>query len=97
MFIADTDKNRVVVDRPNDANGYTQSVVDSTGLSSPQGVAVDASGDVYIADTDGNRILVDKPNGSGGYTRSVVDSTGLSSPGGGGRRVRGRVHRRHQS
>ena len=55
-------------------------MVDDTGLSSPEGVAVDGSGDVFIADTGNGRVVVDKPNGSGGYTQSVVDDTGLSDP-----------------
>ena len=46
----------------------------------PEGVAVDGSGDVFIADTVNSRVVVDKPNGSGGYTQSVVDDTGLSFP-----------------
>ncbi len=65
MFIADTDNNRVLVDKPNGAGGYTQSVVDDTGLSFPQGVAVDAAGDVFIADTGHSRVVVDKPDGVG--------------------------------
>ncbi len=73
MFIADTGDNRVLVDKPNGSGGYTQSVVDDTGLYYPQGVAVDGSGDVFIADSGNSRVVVDKPNGSGGYTQSVVD------------------------
>ena len=80
VFIADAGDNRVLVDTPNGSGGYTQSVVDDTGLSYPAGVAVDASGDVFIADTNDNRVVLDTPNGSGGYTQSVVDDTGLSDP-----------------
>jgi PKD repeat protein len=79
VFIADTNDNRVVVDKPNGSGGYTQSVVDDTGLNSPRGVAVDRSGDVFIADVLNSRVVLDKPNGSGGYTQSVV-GTGLSGP-----------------
>jgi PKD repeat protein/sugar lactone lactonase YvrE len=50
------------------------------GGLNPEGVAVDASGDVFIADAGNNRVVVDKPNGSGGYTQSVVDDSGLSFP-----------------
>ncbi len=50
MFITETDNDRVVVDKPNGAGGYTQSVVDDTGLADPEGVAVDSAGDVFIAD-----------------------------------------------
>ena len=73
-------RGRVVVDKPNGSGGYTQSVVDDTGLSYPEGVAVDASGDVFIADTGNSGVVVDKPNGSGGYTQSVVDDSGLLDP-----------------
>ena len=79
VFIADTGNNRVVVDKPNGAGGYIQSVV-AINVHNPLGVAVDGSGDVFIGDTLNNRVLVEKPDGSGGYTRSVVDATGLSRP-----------------
>ena len=79
VFIADFGHNRVVVDKPDDSDGYTQSVVDSTGLFSPQGVAVDASGNVYIA---AYQMVVDKPNDSGGYTQSLVAVSGLDTPAG---------------
>ena len=49
-----------------------------TGLSVPQGVAVDASGNVYIADTGNNRVLMETLS-AGAYTQSTVVS-GLSSP-----------------
>ena len=80
VFIADPDNNRVVVYRPNGSGGYTQSVVDDTGLARPSGVAVDASGNVFIADTGNSRVVVDKPDSSGSYTQSVVDDTGLNQP-----------------
>ncbi len=69
-------------------------MVDDTGLSYPEGVAVDGAGDVFIADAADSRVVVDKPNGAGGYTQSVVDDTGVKYPWGGGRQGRGRVHHR---
>jgi PKD repeat protein len=57
----------------------TRSVVDSTGVSEPSGVAVDGSGDVFIADTGNSRVVVDRPDGSGGYTQRVVDA-GVAFP-----------------
>ena len=65
------------------------------GGLTPQGMAVDGSGDVFIADSYHHRVVVEKPNGSGGYTQRVVDA-GLHSPYGVAvDRVRGPVHRRH--
>jgi hypothetical protein len=80
VFSADAPNNRVVVDKPNGSGGYTESVVDDTGLYYPEGVAVDGFGDVFIADTGDDRVVVDKPDGSGGYTRSGVDDNGLVEP-----------------
>jgi hypothetical protein len=50
----------------------------STGLSSPGGIAVDGSGNVYIADTNNNRVLKETLSG-GVYTQSIVGS-GLETP-----------------
>ncbi len=55
----------------------TQSVVVS-GLLHPDGVAVDASGNVYIADGNNNRVLKETLS-AGAYTQSVLVS-GLSTP-----------------
>ena len=49
-----------------------------SGLSSPQGVAADRSGNVYIADTLSNRVLKKTPSGEG-YLESTVKS-GLGTP-----------------
>ena len=65
---------RMVKDVPNGAGGYTQTFL-ASDISSPNGVAVDGSGDVFIADTLDNRVVEDVPNGTGGYTQSVVDSS----------------------
>ena len=71
MFIADDGDNRVLVDKPNGTGGYTQS---DTGLTSPYGVAVDGSGELFI--DAGDQVVGATPNGTGGYTQSVV-ITGL--------------------
>ncbi len=80
VFIADTQDNRVVVDRPDGSGGYIQSVVDDTRLHAPEAVAVDGSGDVFIADNGNERVVVDRPDGAGGYTQSMVDDNGLNNP-----------------
>jgi len=67
------------------ASSYTQSVVANSatnGLSYPEGVAVDGSGNVYIADTDNGRLLKETLSASS-YTQSVVANSatnGLSYP-----------------
>jgi hypothetical protein len=48
VFISNTNDNRVLLYKPSGSLGYTQSVVDDTGLAHPHGVAVNASGDVFI-------------------------------------------------
>jgi streptogramin lyase len=58
-----------------------QSIVASGGLSTPHGVVVDASGNVYIADIGNNRILKETLS-SGGYAESIVASDGLKTPAG---------------
>lgn len=55
-----------------------QSNVPSSQLRSPQGVAVDAGGDVYIADTGNGRVLKETL-AKGVYTESTVASGGLGS------------------
>ena len=56
-----------------------QVAIPASTLASPNGVAVDASGNVYIADTGNNRILKEALSGTT-YTESTVVSTGLSAP-----------------
>ncbi|MGI8751400.1 MAG: putative Ig domain-containing protein, partial [Acidimicrobiales bacterium] len=74
VFIADTNNSRVV-EVP--AGGGAQTTVGS-GLSSPDGAAVDAAGDVFIADTNNSRV-VEVPAGGGAQT--TVDA-GLNGPNG---------------
>ena len=58
---------------------FTQSVLPSSTLSAPFGVAVDEAGNIYIADSGKNRILKETPSGTG-YTESVIATTALSHP-----------------
>jgi len=53
-----------------------QITVSATGLSSPNGVAVDAAGDVFIADSGNNRVVEVTPSG----IQTTVPATGLNSP-----------------
>jgi uncharacterized protein (TIGR03437 family) len=88
LYIADTNNNRI---RRIDTSGIVETVVGSGGpvynqdpacmpdqpgfLSNPQGVAVDAQGDIFIADTGKNRVLKVSPSG----TQTIV-ATQLSQP-----------------
>jgi uncharacterized protein (TIGR03437 family) len=88
LYVADTNNNRI---RRIDASGMVSTVVGSGGpiynqdpacspdqssfLRHPQGVAVDAAGDIFIADTGKNRVLKVTPDG----TQSVI-ATQLSAP-----------------
>jgi sugar lactone lactonase YvrE len=75
VYIADPASSRVVAVAPDG----TASVVPTSSLNHPLGVAVDSSGNLFIADTYNNRI-VEEPAG-GGTERSVasgVDAQGIA-------------------
>ena len=78
LFIADTDNNRIrevvkatgniITIAGNGTAGYSGDngpATSATARTSPYGVAVDASGNVFIADTGNNRV------------REVVKATGI--------------------
>ncbi len=67
-FIADAGNGRVVEVPP---GGGAQTTVGS-GLNSPNGVAVDAQGNVFIADA-GNGRVVEVPAGGGAQTTWPAD------------------------
>jgi sugar lactone lactonase YvrE len=56
VFIADSTNNQILEQRPGEPATVFQS-----GLSDPEGVALDASGNVYIADTGLNEIIKETP------------------------------------
>ena len=60
--------------------GSFEKTIVSSGLKTPNGVAVDANGNLYIADTWHNRALKGTPTGTG-YTETVIGN-GLQGPGG---------------
>jgi large repetitive protein len=84
VYIADTGNNRVV----EVSSSGAQTVVPATGLKSPEGVAVDQSGDVFIADSGNNRVV--KVSSSG--VQSTLPFTGLDSPMGIGVDAAGNVY-----
>jgi uncharacterized protein (TIGR03437 family) len=88
LYVADTNNNRI---RRVDTVGIVETVVGDGGpvynqdpacssdqpgfLSDPQGVAIDAAGDIFVADTGKNRVLKIAPDG----TQSTIGS-GFSQP-----------------
>ena len=57
-----------------------QSVVPTSQVNIPYGVAVDATGNLYVADTYNNRVLKETWS-PGGYTESTI-GTGINMPAG---------------
>ena len=55
------------------ANRYSQSIVPSSPLALPTGVAVDISGNVYIADTYNHRVLKETRLATTWAESTVVD------------------------
>jgi sugar lactone lactonase YvrE len=51
-----------------------------TGLSGPQGVAVDGSGNVFISDTGNDRVVMIPSTANGYGQQTVVPLTGISEP-----------------
>lgn len=58
---------------------YVKSVVPTSTLTGPDGVAVDRQGNIYIADSDNHRVLKETRVQDGSYTESTIGS-GLTLP-----------------
>jgi DNA-binding beta-propeller fold protein YncE len=59
----------------------SESIVPTSSLWQPSGIAVDGSGNVYVADMGNNRVL-EETLSLGSYTESTVSSSALASPSG---------------
>jgi sugar lactone lactonase YvrE len=77
VYIADSGPGLVLRETPT-PNGYLQSEIPTSGISSLGGVAVDGSGNVYITDVYNGRVVEETPSGVS-YTQSTVVS-GLGQP-----------------
>ncbi|MBK7973311.1 MAG: hypothetical protein IPK07_08540 [Deltaproteobacteria bacterium] len=61
------------------SNGGVGGAVTASTLSSPRGVAVDASGTLYVADTSNNRVLVFQNPWSDAVADVVIGQTGMGA------------------
>ncbi|WP_263366246.1 choice-of-anchor D domain-containing protein, partial [Edaphobacter bradus] len=78
VYIVDSGNNQVLKETLSGGT-YSQSVVPTSVLVNPFGVAVDGSGNLYIADTYNNRVLKETLSAGGSYTESTI-GTGLNGP-----------------
>jgi sugar lactone lactonase YvrE len=89
IYVADTNNSVIKKISYTPANGYTtydqylygKPVVLGSGFSYPEGVAVDAAGNVYVADTYNNAIK-EIPYSGGSYGTPVTLASGLNYPAG---------------
>ena len=86
VYIADTGNNQVLVETLL-AGSYTGSMVPTSTLASPSGVAVDGNGTIYISDSGNGRVLKETLS-TGSYTESpvptsVVNPEGVAADGSG--------------
>jgi streptogramin lyase len=80
VYVADTYNSRILRE-VFAAASYTESVIATSSLNWPSGIAVDAGGNVYIADTGNNRVLKETPLATG-YSETVIPTSTLSNPAG---------------
>jgi DNA-binding beta-propeller fold protein YncE len=80
VYIANTGRNDVLKLSPSGGSYIQRTLVDDSifggdPLSSPQGVAVDASANnIYIADTDNGKVYRDSYTAGFGYSRTQIDT-----------------------
>ncbi|MGA2889399.1 MAG: choice-of-anchor D domain-containing protein [Terracidiphilus sp.] len=61
------------------AGVYTESIVPTSGLVNPNGMAVDAMGNLYIADTENNQVLKETLSANS-YVQSTISTSPLYWP-----------------
>ena len=86
VYVADTNggssgMGSILIFTPSSGGtSYSQSTLTAaTGLMYPQGIAVDASGNVYISNTVDNNVL-EETLSSGTYAQTILPITGLNNP-----------------
>ena len=72
VFVSDLTNSRVLELSP----GGVQQTVPFTGLSGPEGLAMNWQGDLFVADTGNNRVLELSPDG----TQQTLPFSGLREP-----------------
>ncbi len=72
VYVADTQNDRIVKLIPNLPGNSTSAVVNTGKLSSPEGLAVDAAGDLFIGDTPNGSARILEVVASGGVLTSTV-------------------------
>jgi sugar lactone lactonase YvrE len=99
VYVADTNNQRIRKITPNGTVmtlagagdfGYADGIGTAASFGSPQGVAVDSSGNVYVADKDNSRIRKITPNGTvttlaggnEGYADGIGTAASFYSPSG---------------
>jgi hypothetical protein len=94
LFVADQANNRVLEFRPPFVSGQAASVVlgqsspttsgagtSATNLSSPEGVAVSPTGDLWVADAGNSRVLEFEPSGTLGFVTGAAATLVLGQHG----------------
>jgi sugar lactone lactonase YvrE len=72
IYVADTLNNQIVMLTPNLPKNSASAVVPTGKLSSPQGIAVDAAGDLFIGDNPNFGARISEVVASGGVLTSTV-------------------------
>lgn len=76
LFVADNEKSRVLVYNANEKNSPPIRTITS-GISNPNGIAVDASGNLWVANLSSNTVTEYAPNAS---SPELTLSSGLNQP-----------------
>ena len=74
IYLSETKNNNAVKEIP---GGTGTPITIATGFSTPDGIAIDAAGNIYVAD-DGNNLVKEVPFVNGTYAAPVVLASGFA-------------------